>query len=75
MTKVVEILAQIRADKPVKFTAGIVLWDDKVIEAAPIVKYMKRWSRDRVREYCGKRKWTISVIHQVDRYDTRYKPD
>jgi hypothetical protein len=68
MTKVVEILAQIRADK---FTAGIVLWDDKVVEAAPIVKYMKRWSRDRVREYCAKRKWTISVVHQVD----RYKPD
>jgi hypothetical protein len=76
MVKVVEILAQIRADKPVKFTAGIVLWDDKVIEAAPIVGYMKGWSRARVRYYVGvKRKWDITVIHQVDRYDTRYKPD
>jgi hypothetical protein len=75
MTKVVEILAQITAKKPVKFCAGIVLWDDKVIEAAPIVQWMKRWDRNRVREYCRKRGWKISIVHQVDRYDTRYKPD
>ena len=57
-----ETLAQIKAPH---FTAGIVLWDDVVVEAAPIVGYMKRWARDRVREYCQKKGWTISVVHQV----------
>jgi hypothetical protein len=73
MKPVIEILAQISSRKP-QFCAGIVLWDDKVIEAAPIVGYMKRWSRDRVRAYCKTRGWEISVIHEVERRDTRYKP-
>ncbi len=61
-----EILASISAPH---FTAGIVLWDDKVIEAAPIVHYMKKgkWTRDRVREYCKTKKWKISIVHQMDR--------
>jgi hypothetical protein len=64
---VTEILAQIRGDK---FTAGIVLWDDTVIEAAPIVKYMKGWSRDRVRDYCKGKGWTIEVVHEMQRSRT-----
>lgn len=74
---VTEILAQITAGKTEKakgFCAGIVLWDDKVIEVAPIVKYMKTWSRSRVRDYCAERGWKISIVHQVERNDTRYKP-
>lgn len=67
----IETLAQMRArgDKP--FTAGIVLWDDVVIEAAPIVGYMKRqkWSRDRVRTYCEKQGWEITVVREVVRHD------
>jgi hypothetical protein len=74
MKPVLEILAQIRSPTAPKFTAGIVLWDDKVIEAAPIVLYMKKqkWTRSRVREYCAKKGWEISVVHQVERRDTRY---
>jgi hypothetical protein len=49
------------------FFCGIVLWDDRVIEAAPIVKYMKRWDRARVREYCKSKGWKISVVHQMER--------
>jgi hypothetical protein len=30
-----------------------------VIEAAPIVKFMKRWAR--VRNYCRARGWQVSV--------------
>lgn len=74
---VTEILAQIVAGKTATskgFTAGIVLWDDKVIEVAPIVQYMKRWPRSRVRDYCAERGWKISIVHQVERHDTRYKP-
>jgi hypothetical protein len=62
----IEILAQITSTKP-KFCAGIVLFDDVVVEAAPIVKYMKKWSRDQVREYCKKRGWEISIVHEMKR--------
>jgi hypothetical protein len=37
------------------------------VEAADIVKYMRRWSRDRVRDYCDKKDWKVSVVHQLDR--------
>lgn len=62
----IEILAQIRADH---FTAGLVLWDDVVIEAAPILGYMKKqkWTRDRVRLYCRDKGWEISVVHELRR--------
>lgn len=58
-----ETLAQINAPH---FCAGIVLWDDKVIEAAPIVKYMRKWSRDQVREYCKSKGWKVSVVYQME---------
>ena len=57
-----EILAVIDAPH---FYAGIVLQDDRVIEAANIVKYMRRWSRNRVRTYCKTKGWKISVVHEV----------
>ena len=57
-----EILAVIDAPH---FYAGIVLQDDRVIEAANIVKYMRRWSRNRVRTYCKAKGWKISVVHEV----------
>lgn len=63
MTKI-ETLAQITAPH---FTAGIVLQDDRVTEAADIVRYMKRWSRDRVRNYCAGKGWRIVVVWQMER--------
>lgn len=62
MGKITEVLAVI--DAPY-FCAGIVLHDDVVILAAPIVGYMKRqrWARDRVRSYCRSMRWTITVIY------------
>lgn len=62
----IEILAQIKADK---FTAGIVLWDDRVVEAAPIVSYMRKqkWTRHRVREYCKDKGWTVEVVWEMER--------
>jgi hypothetical protein len=62
---VTEILAAIDAKH---FYAGIVLQDDRVVEAAPIVKYMKNWSRDRVRDYCKDKGWNVTVIWQMQRY-------
>jgi hypothetical protein len=64
----IEVLAQIRGPT---FTAGIVLWSDVVVEAAPIVGYMKKqkWTRSRVRDYCAKRGWTVSVVWEMPRHD------
>lgn len=45
------------------FCAGIVLHDDRVVEAAPIVDYMKGWTRAQVKEYCAKKGWRASVVH------------
>jgi len=58
----IELLAQIKTDR---FTAGIVLRDDRVIEAAPIVKYMKGWRRSSVRSYCKERRWEVSVVSET----------
>jgi hypothetical protein len=65
----IEILAQIKAPKPRQFVAGLVLWDDIVVVAAPILQFMKRgrWTRAKVREYCEAKDWTVSVIHEVRR--------
>ena len=59
-----EILAAIDAPH---FYAGIVLWDDKVTEAADIVKYMRRWTRARVRDYCAGKNWKITVVYEMER--------
>ena len=67
----IEILAQIegRHRGGGTFNAGIVLWDDKVVEAAPILIYMKhgKWTRTRVRDWCRKKGWKISVVHEIER--------
>jgi hypothetical protein len=49
----IEILAQIESPT---FRAGIVLWDDVVIEAAPIVSFMKKrkLTREQVRRHCAR---------------------
>ena len=59
-----ELLAVIDAPH---FVAGVVLWDDRVVETAPIVKYMNRWSRDQVRDYCARKEWTVRVVNEVER--------
>ena len=62
--KTTEILAVIDAPH---FYAGIIMENDRVIEAADIVKYMRRWPRDRVRNYCEGKGWKVSVVHQLER--------
>ena len=66
MKTIREILAQIRAPS---FTAGLVLFDDKVVETAPIIRRMRGWSRARVREECKRLGWHISIVWQMDRED------
>ena len=64
--RMTETLAAIDAPH---FFAGIVLWDDRVVETADIVKYMRKgkWTRDRVREYCKTKGWAVSVVYQMER--------
>jgi hypothetical protein len=62
--KTIEILAAIDAPH---FFAGIVLWNDVVVEAANIVKYMKGWTRARVRDYCVEKGWKVSVVTRFER--------
>ncbi len=57
----IEILAAVDAPH---FHAGIVLRADRVVEAAPILKYMTGWSRDRVRSYCAAKGWRVSIVRQ-----------
>jgi len=64
-----ETLAMVDAPGPRGFCAGIVLWDDTVVEAAPVVRYMakKHWSRAQVRRYCADRGWKVFVVHELQR--------
>jgi hypothetical protein len=39
------------------FCAGVDLEDDRVVKAAPIVKYMVGWTRRKVESYCRKKNW------------------
>lgn len=64
---ITETLASIDAPH---FVAGIVLWDDVVVEVSPIVKYMKGWSRKQVRQYCERKSWRIICVHELQRNRT-----
>lgn len=44
------------------FVAGIVLTNGIVTAAAPIVKYMHGWRRDKVSDYCRQKRWQVSVV-------------
>jgi len=44
------------------FVAGIVLEDRVVVEAAPIVKYMKGWHGIRALAYCKRKRWTVVEV-------------
>lgn len=65
----IETLASIDAPGKKGFRAGVVLWDDVAVEAAPIIGYMARqkWTRDRIRHYCTERGWSVSIVHQIER--------
>jgi hypothetical protein len=44
------------------FVAGIVLVDNRVAEAAPILSWMIGKSGDWVRSYCLKKGWKASIV-------------
>lgn len=44
------------------FCVGLVIDNDRVIKAGPIINYMIGWSFDKVHNTCVKRCWTIEKI-------------
>lgn len=44
------------------FCTGLVVKDDIVVRAAPILKYMLYWSLGRSEEYCRKKGWKLLII-------------
>jgi hypothetical protein len=44
------------------------------VETAPIVRYMRGWSRDQVRARCTKMGWPITVVRQIQREDVTAPP-
>lgn len=50
-----------------RFSAGVILWDSKVVEAAPILRFMKGWTRDRVRDHCAEKNWAVRVVTETKR--------
>ena len=68
----IETLAQItgRTRRGRPFCAAIVLFDDRVVEAAPILmKPLKGKTRAQVRTYCFNAGWRVSVVWQIERRD------
>jgi hypothetical protein len=46
------------------FTAGLVVEGDKVVSAAPILRYMVGWTNARAVTYCLGRSWVIHKIQE-----------
>lgn len=44
--------------------AGIVVKGDRVILAAPILRYMTGWSADRVRSFVRGKGWSATVVRE-----------
>lgn len=51
------------------FYAGIVARDGKVIEAAHVVKYMRGWTGQQVKDHCAKQGWTWERVVALDNSD------
>lgn len=45
------------------FTAGLIIQDDFVTRAAPIIKYMIGWEVSRVKTYCIKKNWEVEFVN------------
>ena len=52
---------QIFSQSP-QFTAGIVILNNRCVEAAPVVKYLIGWKIKAIQEYAVKRKWIIREV-------------
>lgn len=44
------------------FVAGFIVTNDRVTEAAPIIRYLVGWESKRVRDYIARKGWRASVV-------------
>ncbi len=44
------------------FFCGVVLREDRVVQTAPIVRYMLAWQAQHLKRYCHERGWRVEVI-------------
>jgi len=66
----IELLASVEGKdhKGRPFTAGVVLWDDRVVVTAPILRRaLACKTRDQVRDICARNGWRIAVVHELRR--------
>lgn len=47
------------------FAAGFEYRRERVVYAAPIIRYMLGWPLNRVRAYCAKKKWRLELLDAV----------
>lgn len=43
------------------FVAGYDLRNNRI---APIIKYMKNWSIEKIKNYCQKKQWEIEILEE-----------
>lgn len=62
-TQFKELVYRISASAPRPFTAGIILHRDidAVVRAAPILRFMLGWKRQRVKDYCKAQGWKREI--------------
>jgi hypothetical protein len=51
-----------------KMCAVVGIWRGKVITAAPILRWMLGWTRERAVEYGVRKKWKRTIIHMEEPY-------
>jgi hypothetical protein len=56
------------------FYAGIVFQDEIVVESAPIISYMKGWSREKVEQYVQHKHWHINRVPEKPYQEKGYDP-
>ena len=44
------------------FYCGVIVRHGRVINAAPIVHYLKGWDRERVQRYAQRRGWQVAAV-------------
>ena len=45
---------------------ALIFWGDEVVDASSAVRYMRGWSRVKVRDYCAKHGWKARVIYAME---------
>lgn len=51
----------VHVDAP-HFSAGVILHGDRVVRAAPILKWSMGWSRERLSAYCKRKGWRAFTL-------------